>query len=80
LDHKTAHDSILLCGIKPASASPSAELVPNASACALLVQLIASDQGTEMFLERITTGASQLDHITHRDASVFPGKFDNLQG
>ena len=66
-------------GVKPASASPSTQFVPNASARAMLVQVTAFDQGAEVLLERVATGARQLDHIAHRDAPVFPGKFDNLQ-
>ena len=55
-----------------------AQVVPNSSATALLVQRTAFDQSTEMLLQRIAAGAGQLDRFTNRDTTMFSGKLDDL--
>ncbi len=55
-----------------------AQVVPNPSATAMLVQRAAFDQGTEMLLERIPAGTGQLDGIANRDAAMLAGELDDL--
>ena len=55
-----------------------AQVVPNPSAPAALLQCATFDQGTEMLLQRIAAGAGQLDRFTNRDTTMFAGKLDDL--
>ena len=55
-----------------------AQVVPNPSATAVLVQRAALDQSAEMLLERIPAGAGQLDGIANSHAAMLSGKLDDL--
>ena len=55
-----------------------AQVIPNPSSTAVLVQRAALDQSAEMLLQRIAAGASQFDRFTNRDAAMLAGEFDDL--
>lgn len=70
--------SMFVSGIEPASAVPSAQVVPDPTATTVLVQRAAFDQHPEMLLERVATGASQLDGLADGDATMLAGELDDL--
>lgn len=45
----------------------------------MLIQGAALDQRPEVLLQRIATGARQLDDFAHRDTAMLAGELDNLQ-
>lgn len=57
------YDSV--CAIEPASFSLSAQVVPDPTAAAVLVQRAALDQHPEVLLERVAAGPGLLD-LPHR--------------
>ena len=61
----------------PSIVSP--EFVPNTTPAALLVQVTVRDQMAEVLLQCVSAHPRQVDGIADRDASVFTGKFDDLQ-
>ena len=46
---------------------------------AVLIQNAALNQRPEVLLQRIATGARQLDDFAHSDTAMLSGKLDNLQ-
>ena len=59
--------------------SPSLEFVPDTTATALLVQVAILHQVAKVLLQRISAHTRQFDRIANCDASMLPGKFDDLQ-
>lgn len=57
----------------------SAQFVPDPTSATVLVQVPAFDQRTEMLLERIAARTGQFDGLADGDATMFAGKFDDLQ-
>lgn len=64
--------------VSPAPAG-SPQVVPDPATTAVLVQGAAFNQCAEMLLQRIATGARQLDDLAHRDTAMLAGELDNLQ-
>ena len=56
----------------------SAQVVPDPSAAAVLVQCAALHQRPEMLLERIAACPGQLDDLTDGHATVLTGELDDL--
>lgn len=65
-------------GIEPTFRNPSAEVVPDPTATAVLVQRAAFDQHTKMLFERIAAGPGQLNGLTCGDAAILAGELDDL--
>lgn len=63
----------------PVSHCPSLECVPDPAPAALLVQVSILNQVTKVLLQRISAYTRQFDRVANCDASMLPGKFDNLQ-
>src|SRR5487761_2767442 len=66
-----------VCGL--ARNTLSAQVVPDASAAAMLAQGAAFDQYPEMLFECVPAGSSQLDRFADGDAAMLPCEFDDLQ-
>ena len=64
--------------IEPASRNPSAQVVPDPSATAMLVEGAAFDQCPEVLLERVAAGLGQLNGIADSHATMLAGKLDDL--
>jgi len=68
-------------GVLPISdprASLSAQVVPDASTAAVLVEGAAFDQCPEVLLECVAASPGQFDGLADGDATMLAGKFDNL--
>jgi TPR repeat protein len=57
----------------------SPQVVPDAAAAAVLVQVAAFDQRAEVLLERVAAGAGQPDGLADGNATMLAGEFDDLQ-
>lgn len=57
----------------------SLQPIPYAAPAAVLLQMVALGQVTEVLLQRVAVGSGQFDGIHHRDASVLAGEFHDLQ-
>jgi len=57
----------------------SPQVVPDPTTTAVLIQGAAFNQCPEVLLQRIATGARQLDDFAHRDTAMLAGELDNLQ-
>ena len=57
----------------------SPQVVPDPTTTAVLIQNAALNQRPEVLLQRIATGARQLDDFAHSDTAMLSGKLDNLQ-
>lgn len=58
--------------------SLSAQVVPDPSATALLVQRAAFDQCPEMLLQRVAAGPGQFDGLANGDATMLACELDDL--
>jgi len=57
----------------------SAQVIPESTAASVLIQFAAFDQGTEMLLESVATGACEPDRLADRHAAMFSSKLDNSE-
>ena len=57
----------------------SFQSVPHTTPAAVLLQMVAPGQVTEMLFEGVATGPGQFDRIHHRDAAMLASEFHDLQ-
>ena len=55
----------------------SAQVIPDATPAAVLMQSAAFDQNAKMLFERVAAGAGQFDRLADGDAPMLPGELDN---